>query len=377
MLARRTELPAAAAGSFLRAFELGFGHRNPGGALLWGHSAIRSRPLVRVDEQRWLCSSPVNLLWALRPRLEAALKPTAAWESYQSRRAATLERRAEQQLIMALTPDAVHANVRYDIDAVGTGFEADRLLRLDDILFCVEVKAGDLSARAERGVPSAVQTELDSLIGHGAAQAVRLRRALREHHTVRFLDRASGAELPLDLDGVRRVEPMVITLRDLTWLYPHTNLLRAAGILPPGGELPWTATIYDLEVIAHIVEFPSQLTHFLARRRILPAGLQHQTDELNLFMLYTQSSLEGLPTNGPVMLPSTTEELDSYWMFGKGERPAMKLSEHARTQLDRLGRERKPGWVAAGEQLISHEQADRPAAVTDMRAAMAKMLNGS
>jgi hypothetical protein len=353
--------------SFLDAFAVGFGHREPGGALVGGHNEIRQRPLARVAPDRYILTSGINLLAALRPTLERELKPSSVWETYQSHRAEVVEDHAERLLGLALRPDHVWRNVRYDIAGRGTGYEADRLILVDDALFLVEAKGGDLSERAKRGRPGALADELHAVVGRAAEQAMRVRNAVSENREVTFTAAGTGEVIDVPLSEVTRVEPIVVTLCPFGWLQGQRAALERAGILPAGAALPWLVGLHELELIADLTDHPSQLTRFIAQRRFIPPDLHNGADEVNLWMLYLQASLEGLPRRARVNMPNLTEEIDTYGMFDGVARPQMNLRDRTRRELRGLEQDRPRGWITAGERLIAAEQRTRRPVLVNAR----------
>jgi hypothetical protein len=58
-------------------------------------------------------------------------------------------------------------------------------------------------------------------------------------------------------------------LEDLTLLASDAATLRAAGIIAPDAQPPWTVGVFDLEVICASVEYAAQLTLYVSQRREL------------------------------------------------------------------------------------------------------------
>jgi hypothetical protein len=375
-LARAAGRDEESAAAFLNAFSVGFGHREPGGAVLGGRPMLRDRPLVRIEPNRYLNTSPVNLLATLRPTLERAVKGTAAWEPYQVHRANAVEARVERNFRRALRPEATWRNVRYDISGIGGGFEADVVILVDELLLLVEVKSGDFSDAARRGKPRALADALRALVGKATAQGDRIRDAIVGGRPIRLQSRDTGAPLHLPLERIRRVEPIVVTLRSLAWLQGCGALLREAEIVPAGITAPWLVSLHELEVIAHLTDHPAQLTRYIERRRHLPPNVDSGTDEVNLWMLYLQSSLDGLPRHAPVVVPNVSETLDTYAMFGAAPRPSMQLAPSTKRALAALEQQGASGWLAACERLIAGEQRRRKPHVLNVGKLAAEVVEG-
>ena len=358
-VARSAQLGPTVAGAYLKHFSVPLGHREASGALLKVENLIRMRPLIDLGEGRFLPTSPTNLLAALRPTLEQALKRTGIWESYQQHRSKLIEQYAERLFAAALQPDAHWHNLNFDIPGVATALEADVLLRVDQTLVVVEAKAGDFSAAGRNGQRGPLVDDLRGLVGKATKQAARLARAVRGGTPIHFYDRTTGATVAVDLRGVERVEPVLVSLRSLGWLQPSHDLLVEAGIVQePAEDIPWLVDVFELGLIAQTVDHPSQLTRFLAQRRQLTPMLQAGT-ELNLWLMYLRYTLARLPRHGPASTGNFAEPLDRHMMFPNAPRPRMVLAAGTVEKLRRLERDRPSGWLGRGEQLIAQEQRGR------------------
>jgi hypothetical protein len=355
-LAASAELPAEVARSFLARFSVGFGkvgHAH----LLTGLSPIRRRPFVRAPDDRYLLTSPLNLLWAIQPALEEALKDEPEWEAFQQRRARFAETNVVGALADAVRADERYANLRFTIDG-GPLYEIDGVVLIDDVAFVIEVKAGRLSDQARRGRLRALRPELERLIARGASQAARLRAAILDHAQVEFSG-ANGAPTNVPLAQVGRVEACVVTLEDFSWLVALRSELVASGLVVSEAEIPWIVSVFDLEHVCSLLEFPAQLTLFLQARRELP-GLITPGDELNLWMMHLLAKLEFPADVGRVSLRGDwTEDVDRHFMFGQGDLPKMPLARRTRQAVGRLDRERTPGHLRETEELIARDQATR------------------
>lgn len=118
---------------------------------------------------------------------------------------------------------------------------------------------------------------------------------------------------------------IVVVLEDLPTIGPSTWRLADAGFLP-SDPIPWVVSLHELEVICELVERPSELIHYLQRRRRLDSTRRAWAmDELDYFAHYLTRGLwwpelaqdESVP---PERLLSHTDELDAYYMYVRGDR---------------------------------------------------------
>lgn len=321
---------------------------------------FRDRPLLVDDAGRCFCPSGHLLLWGLRPALETALKRAGgkAFAVYERHRKRRIEERAVAALAGALRPDLAEAGLHYDAvgEDAGKRPELDGLLRVDNVLLLVEVKASSMRASARRGAPSSQRKWLEDEVGVGAAQARRAREALAAEKAATVYDR-DHKPLAVDLEGVRRAFEVVVTLEDLPAIAPATWRLAEAGILP-NDPIPWVVSLHELEIICSLVEWPAQLVHYLMRRRRLDEQ-RHlwAMEELDFFLHYLSDGLywelDNERPGSPALLASQTDRLDEYYAAlegrgrGRPHRPQRRMHRDVRRLLASLDRLEDRGRIDA------------------------------
>ena len=358
-IAEAAGVPVERARAFAERLSIRFGDVDP----KWFRSPsatppLQSRPLIQigkdehplVDGDAFFCPVPQGLLWALRTNLEAGLNPApgrdlaplqhpnatdATWERYERARSRYAEART-LELFETLLPGATtYQGLKYDApDSAGdvSETELDGLVLYDDTLFLIEVKAGTLSPPSRRGAPDRLAKELgDDLLGEGHRQALRAK-AYVEGSDAPVFRAVGGVTHSIDMTKVRRVFMVVVTLEDLAAYTANLHHLFGTGLLASDTDLPWAVNIYDLETLAELVDSPSVLVHFLARRLAKDAeGKTLMTDEMDWIGSYVHTGLDfSAQTGGDpdvnVIVPSATTEIDDYFYFAHGPRetPAPK-----------------------------------------------------
>ena len=125
------------------------------------------------------------------------------------------------------------------------------------------------------------------------------------------------------------------------------------GIFAPG-ELPWAVSIYDLQVICEMLEFPCQLVHFLQRRsRLNELARVNTTDELDWFGHYLTEGLyfEDYPTDYQIVLGTYNTEFDDYYLYEQGQRstpatkPRQSMPKYMRQLLTELEEQHPPDYL--------------------------------
>jgi hypothetical protein len=347
--------------AFLKAFSIGFGHFAEAERLPELED-LRDNPILVDAGGKHICVSVHNVLWGLRPKLEDALKrDQKSFRTYEKHRANVIEQRAVSALATALKADWSHSGLYYEITEDGETKrpELDGIIRLDDVLFIIEVKAGSMRPSARRAAPDALRDWLNDELTKAAKQARRARDALLATPSASVYD-GKGKPVTLELDDIRVVIEMVVTLEDLPAIAPLSWKLADASLVPKD-PVPWVVSLHELEIICEIAQRPAELAHYTTRRQRLNERRDAwAVDELDYFMHYLLAGLywEGEVEGAPIHLLSHTDDLDAYYAHVKGprnrkaKRPGQEHSKHVERLLDCLGEHKEPGALTAAMAIL-------------------------
>ena len=328
---------------------------------------LAQRPFVHHDG-RYLLTVIGWPDWGLKEYLEAQLKSGKFWLRYSKLRGEFLENASLELLGTALPHATVHRNLKYSVVENGVAKEAelDGLILLDRALFLVEAKAGSLTAPAQRGAPKSIRTGLKELLGKAHSQGLRARTFVTETEEPTFKS-DTGEVVHIDPSQVDHIFVVAVTLDPLAVFTPVLHEVAQLGIFAPG-ELPWAVSIYDLQVVCEMLEFPSQLVHFLQRRgRLNELGRFEAADELDWFGHYLAEGLyfEEYPPDRQVHLLSHTTEFDDYYLYEEGRRripaakPRQPMPEYMRQLLTELEKGHPPGYLTGALILLDMSGASR------------------
>jgi hypothetical protein len=370
-----TGLPRPRIESFLGAFSTEFGQPEASPSFT-GHHMLRTLPIIHDGSGHYLCSYVGNLLLALRPRCEEALKPAdevptaaARWERYNRHRTLYVESRAAELLTSALRPESAWANVVYDLGEADV-FELDGLLVLDSVALVIEAKAAALSAPARRGAPDRLRRDVERVLQEASDQLRRFHMAVQKLSPL-SLRSADGTSMDFKAEDVTEAFSVVVTLDDFSGVGPTVWELAAAGLLDVPDPLPWIVSLHELEIICDLVEYAAMLPHYLLRRRRLnELKLLHAADELDLFIFYLEHGLyfdEMAATERPdaIRIQSMTDDLDAYYMWKRGhrrakaEKPHQRMHPRFREIIRALDDQRLSGFVDVSGALLSMPDKDR------------------
>ncbi len=182
---------------------------------------------------------------------------------------------------------------------------------------------------------------------------------------------------------IREVRSIVVGLDDFGPLSVALGDLKRSGILGEG-NLPWIASMHDLDVISKVIDRPAEFLLYLRRRADSDVATYYRgADELDLFMLFLNGGLyveqdpedvrSRHPSAGPplsrarkhhqrdarrTLVGTHTDPLDAwmYWTEGtspyQADKPALNTHSGANQIVDFLAEGRKPGWFRFGADLL-------------------------
>lgn len=265
-------------------------------SFLSGNSPFQQAPLIWRGGEHLALIHPALIYPAIKDGLEGALKNSAAWDTYQANRGKYLEGQIAVILARVLPGALEWHDVEYFVpdnqDETGDPseytklVEGDHLFVLDDVAVIVEDKAIPLTARSRSGELNPLRHNLAKAITNGAEQAARLRDRIVSDHSLRL----RSGEI-VDLSSVREVHTIVTSLDDLSGISTATAQLLQAGILP-AGNIPWTVSLNDLDLITRLTDRPAEFLLYLRRRRHPEATVKYRAvDEMDLFLYFFREGL--------------------------------------------------------------------------------------
>lgn len=337
--------------TFLEAFSIEFGSVPVEFAEMSQTHPLRTRPVLH-HQGTYLCPAIMLLDWAIQPKLESILKASVSvWERYHKNRHQVVVNEAVSQLVRMMPGCSYETNLYYgDGNETEDTYELDAFLRFDSMAFFVEVKAQELTDPAMRGAPDRLKRTLTDVIVESHDQAVRAKsyvESARENRlAAAIFRRRDGSTFDYHVEGQREVVLLSVTLAPLGHITAQLHAETSLGLFQKN-EFSWVVNIYDLMVIADIIELPAAFPHYVTRRVAAARhGFLEATDELDIFGYYLKEGLyldEPTPTESTsgrptLRLASYTVPFDDYFAFTTGirETPAPKPTQRIPNDLKGL-----------------------------------------
>ncbi|MGO9321889.1 MAG: hypothetical protein ACLQBY_13955 [Solirubrobacteraceae bacterium] len=264
--------------------------------------------------------------------------------TFSKARAKTLDRLALGYL-KALLPDSKgFTNLHYD------GTELDGLVIFENTAFVVEGKGSALSIQAQRGDVVRLGRDLGRAVEDAWTQGARARDYLLRDEAAVFVDEGGSEVLRIPAGTIAEVFIVNPTLHELAGHASQLPRLRSLGLFP-AGEFPWSVFINDLRVISETADNAAVFLHYLTWRARLPLGERVTVmDELDLWGSYLLCERFGsLAGEGHHIVGNSITDFDAYYagVVGDGPKrpkPRKFLEEPITGFVERMARERPPGW---------------------------------
>ncbi len=283
----------------------------------------------------FLCPSPQLLFWALKPRIEEKMKQDIQfWHNYENHRHDFLLQESLRLFKTIFHSKAtIYQKLKYKEN------ELDGLVIFDRTCLLIEVKGGELTPRSKKGFFDRIKRDVDSLITEAHEQTLKAKNYIKDNQRPIF---KQGHELwKFPKKNIDKFILVTVTLEPLDVFITNISQLKNIGFLTDN-DLPWAVSYLDLKVISELVEFPTQLLHYLKRRlRINELGNIEAHDELDWFMCYLTEGLyfENKPhVDNSYQLLTYTTELDDFYLYQTGQRktPAPKPRQEMPTAFKQL-----------------------------------------
>lgn len=371
-------IPVVTAAAFLDRFRLDFGaelHREPARAL-W---SLRARPLLHDGRGRYLSSSSRNLIFAVRPVCEQAIRALGGRVSvgYAKAKGAALELESLETLRDALMVDGVWRTLDYR-SLAGAKVEGDGLVRLDSVLIAVECKAVEFSASAREGDARALAAKLADVIAKGTEQSARTRMAVAARTEISGVDLASRQRERIEVGEISRVLPIVVTLESLGAV--SNALWRMIDLSGPSADCPWVVNIDDLRWFDQQLGMPARLLHYIVvRQRISSGGRYAAGDEGDWLWSYMSQGAAGIDASfaGAESLGfSDTFVLGPDFSRG-GDLSGARTDLANEALLSSLHQTRQPGWLEVALALLDLDRDADERLARDIEAALTATVAGS
>lgn len=359
-LAEYTKVDFEAVKAFLKTFSCGFPSLKAEDKIYEPITILKTKPIIE-HEGRYLLPSFPLLIWAVEDVIETVIKQNPKLNDKYPNIKHDFVLNEGLGFFKTLLPTAtiLQPNLFYFIN--NERCETDGLIIYDHVLFIIEAKGNRISDKAKSGHELKTQDHLKDIVRKSYEQGIRTLKYIEDSGIAEF--KTKGGEKVL----INRKDFYEIVIVSLT-LEPVGNLsmsIKATNDIGyfNDGHFPWIISIYDLVIIADLIENPIMLIHYIKRRKnFLSHKLLSTYEELDLISYFISNGLyiehtlkdaEEKSVNWIEYMPDT-DEINDYYMYKFGHKvkyttkPKFYISKEFNDFLLQLDRSRMPQRVQVG-----------------------------
>ncbi|PWS33373.1 hypothetical protein [Pedobacter paludis] len=288
---------------------------------------LKSKPIIYADGRYIIPSFPL-LSWCVEPAFEKYINSNAKLaQRYKDIKHDFLLSKGLEEFSRMLPEARLYpANLYYQQSASKVN-EVDGLIAYDRTLFIIEAKGHRLTQKAKDGHYLRTENHLEQIIRDSTAQGVRVKNFILSHQDTAVFKTQTGKLVeicPNDYDDYIIVS---LTLEPMGHLIPLMKVGNDLNYFQDA--FPWIVSLYDLIVIADMIDHPILLLHYLKRRRQFLSeqdiSIYDEIDILAYFLdngLYIQHTLEDARQKGVswMSFDNNSDAINDYYMFKFGKK---------------------------------------------------------
>lgn len=313
-IATEQQIPKERLFALLDRLSITFGQVSKSFVTPFDYNPLREKPLVHKDGKYYFFLCPYLCDVVFETFHFDIWRDTNYRGEYDKIRSEWLERRALAAFKKMLPGCDVYHDLKYRYD--GKDCQLDGLVILDDKVLLIEAKSKKLTRQARLGDTSQLTVDLRAAIENAFYQGKRAKDYINSSNDIIEFTDSSDTKIVLSHIKQRKFYLISITLSVFPEIAANLSRSRSIGLFQTD-EYPWAVSISDLDIIAEMIEFPTELLHYMDRRLKMqqdPRFLFY--DELDVFGCYQQQRLyfdtpEFKKSAGNLML-GFSEEIDNY-----------------------------------------------------------------
>ena len=364
---------------FLKRLSQSFGYRNPEFtntfqnpfAAPWDYNTLYERPIIFYENKYF---APILFLFptVLFDTFNYDLISDSTYsQTYNKKRGAWLEERTANCFKKIFHQNEVLLNPKYP-----NGDElADVLILHDRKIFIVQCKSKKL--RYESKIGENIETlkeDLEKGIKDAFEQAAKARDYLNSNAQPQII--TSNRKPIIDRKQVTDIFLVSVTLSHYQNLTTRLANINSTLNLFGDKEYPWAISLFDLEVITELIDYPSMFIHYAKRRlQIEQTNFDLSADEIDLLGYYFSQGLyfetDEYKQLTHLVLSGLSLDIDKYmfekYELGKNvEKPKQKMPEGFEEYISEIERLEFPYKTDCAMRLLNLSYKDRELFVNDV-----------
>lgn len=277
---------------YLRTFSCRFGDGNSEYLSPFDENLIVTKPIIKIDDLLYISPIPRYLICNLPIIFDNLLeeekrKQSRIWQRYEIIKSKYLEKKTLDCFTSIFPQDRVFKKLFFEYD--GKKFEVDLLVSYDNKIFIGESKSGLLTEPAKRGGIKRLKKDLRKLIEDAFLQGKNTMEYIKSKNDASFFNEKGDELLNIHYDpDLTKFFLINVTLEPLMGFSFSLRTLQSLGLFADN-EYPWSVSIYELEIISKLIEYPSVFIHYLEKRMVaIEDNLFRAFDEISIFSYYLE-----------------------------------------------------------------------------------------
>ena len=330
---------------------------------------VVSRPIVQLDDDLFLWPIAAGFHNSAFPMLERLFEDQDdLWSAYLDRRAEYLEEAVAEALSQKFPNAKLMSNVYWTDPGDGKRYESDVIVLVDSTVLIAECKGGRLSSHSRRGKGRPLREDIEDLVVEPGIQAGRLAAILENGDGDLTLTSRDGEAIVVDTTKVRQVVRLGTTLEPLAAMLPGLREVVEAGLTAEGLDaLAYNLTLFDLQLVLDILDHPSEVIHYFARRGELEKGEFLSGEEADLLGFYLQTgfNLGEAEFSGEHQMRTygLSDPIDVYYYSleagEEAEKPKVERTVWWEALLSAVESRELPRWTEIGSTLCNVAKEDQ------------------
>lgn len=316
---------------------------------------IWTKPIILISEKEFFCPIP-QLFFSFIFKSFDNLVEKIDEKKLSDVKAEYLENKIEKIVKSKFPNENTMKSIKWwgIEDGKNKEFETDLITFIDTYIIIFEAKSGKITDPALRGSPDRLKKKINELLIEPNIQSKRLKEKLEYLIKNPNIDDELRQKLPIDLNKIRKVLRVSVTLEYFASLQSNVYELKETGWIPKDYSPCPTMNIADFETVFDIFDKPTQIINYLEVREELERVIKYKGDELDLVAVYMENHLNLAEINPEMflMISGMSKKIDDYYQIKEFnpsvEKPKPKMNKYFEKILMQI-EERKPdGWIQLG-----------------------------
>lgn len=254
--------------NYLKLFSVKFGDVKKNPMMPFGEFFINYKPVISSSGDTIFCPIHDILFYNFHIIIDKIVREykgekSKIFQSLKDKKKNYIEGKVFSYLTRLFPTICIHKNIFYNFEDKFA--EVDLLVIFDNKILIIEAKGGELNPSAKHGEETALKDHLKKNIEKAFKQSSNCKRFLENTETPTFEDANHNVLFKINRVSEMKIFQINVTLEPLGRITGILGKLNVLGLFE-NGEYPWSVYLYDLDIITHILQYPSLFLNYIEQR---------------------------------------------------------------------------------------------------------------